>query len=110
MLTIRFVWVQFLDGTTLRGVMSINKQTRAAIAAETHIFTMDNPKFIHGDGEWGRAASFVVVAMWRMPYQSQFKSLYKFLPAACPRTGQANSLQSFRRELHLGGAGIKSLV
>mmetsp|Transcript_16477 Transcript_16477/g.49344 ORF Transcript_16477/g.49344 Transcript_16477/m.49344 type:complete len:315 (-) Transcript_16477:353-1297(-) len=42
--------LKFLDGTTLRGIMSINKQTRAAIAAETHIYTVDNPKFIHGDG------------------------------------------------------------
>lgn len=42
--------LQFLDGVTLVGVMSINKPTRAALAAESHIYTVKNPKFIHGDG------------------------------------------------------------
>lgn len=42
--------LKFLDGVTLVGVMSINKPTRAAIAAESHIYTVKNPKFIHGDG------------------------------------------------------------
>ena len=86
MLSKRFARVQFLDGTTLRGVMSINKQTRAAIAAETHIFTVDNPKFIHGDGEWGCAASLDVVARWRMPSAPVPVVVQsKFLPAACLR-------------------------
>lgn len=42
--------LKFLDGKTLVGIMSINMQTRAAIAAESHIYTVQNPKFIHGDG------------------------------------------------------------
>jgi hypothetical protein len=42
--------MQFLDGATLTGIMALNKVTRKAIADETHIYTVDNPKFIHGDG------------------------------------------------------------
>lgn len=42
--------LKFLDGVTLMGIMAVNKQTRAALAAETHIYTVENPKFIHGDG------------------------------------------------------------
>lgn len=41
---------QYLDGSTLKGIMAINKITRKALAEETHIYTVDNPKFIHGDG------------------------------------------------------------
>ncbi len=41
---------QYLDGSTLKGIMAINKITRKALAEETHIYTLDNPKFIHGDG------------------------------------------------------------
>lgn len=42
--------MQFLDGATLTGIMALNKVTRKALATETHIYTVDNPKFIHGDG------------------------------------------------------------
>ncbi len=42
--------MQFLDGATLTGIMALNKVTRKALADETHIYTVDNPKFIHGDG------------------------------------------------------------
>lgn len=42
--------LQFLDGATLTGIMALNKITRKAVAEETHIYTVDNPKFIHGDG------------------------------------------------------------
>lgn len=42
--------LQFLDGATLTGIMALNKITRRAVAEETHIYTVDNPKFIHGDG------------------------------------------------------------
>lgn len=42
--------VQFLDGATLTGIMALNKVTRKALADETHIYTVDKPKFIHGDG------------------------------------------------------------
>lgn len=53
---------QFLDGATLAGIMALNKVTRKAIADETHIYTVDNPKFIHGDG-----ASVVIVLPDFMP-------------------------------------------
>ena len=42
--------MQFLDGRTLLAVLALNKTVRAALARETHIYTVDNPKFIHGEG------------------------------------------------------------
>ncbi|KAK9811139.1 hypothetical protein WJX73_006141 [Symbiochloris irregularis] len=42
--------LQFLDGQTLKGVLALNKAVRAALAKETHIYTVENPRFIHGSG------------------------------------------------------------
>ncbi len=42
--------VQFLDGTTLRAIMSLNKIVRKMVAEESHIYTVSNPRFIHGEG------------------------------------------------------------
>ena len=42
--------VQFLDGMTLQAVTTLNKIVRAAVQHEQHIYTVDNPKFIHGTG------------------------------------------------------------
>lgn len=42
--------LQFLDGETLTSVMTLNKIVRKAIREERHIYTVDNPRFIHGDG------------------------------------------------------------
>lgn len=44
------VFVQFLDGFTLQAVTTLNKVVRAAVQQEEHIYTMDNPRFIHGSG------------------------------------------------------------
>jgi hypothetical protein len=43
----------------MMGIMAVNKQTRAALAAETHIYTVENPKFIHGDGMCSEASAIV---------------------------------------------------
>ena len=42
--------MQFLDGLTLLAVMTLNKVVRAAVHQEHHIYTVDNPRFIHGAG------------------------------------------------------------
>ncbi len=42
--------MQFLDGSTLRAVMSLNKIVRKMVAEESHIYTVSNPRFIHGEG------------------------------------------------------------
>lgn len=45
------IWsVQFLDGATLTGVALLNKIVRKMVDNETHIFTLDNPRFIYGEG------------------------------------------------------------
>lgn len=42
--------LEFLDGATLVAVATLNKIVRKVVADETHIFTVDNPKFIFGEG------------------------------------------------------------
>ncbi len=42
--------MQFLDGLTLLAVSTLNKVVRAAVEHEQHIYSMDNPRFIHGTG------------------------------------------------------------
>ncbi|KAL3138825.1 hypothetical protein ABBQ32_005660 [Trebouxia sp. C0010 RCD-2024] len=42
--------LKFLDGLTLQAVMTLNKVVRAAVQQEEHIYTVDNPRFIHGSG------------------------------------------------------------
>ncbi len=42
--------MQFLDGLTLLAVTTLNKVVRAAVQQEDHIYTVDNPRFIHGAG------------------------------------------------------------
>lgn len=42
--------LQFLDGATWAAVSALNKSVRTQLAKETHIYTKDNPKFIHGKG------------------------------------------------------------
>lgn len=44
------VCLQFLDGLTLQAVTTLNKVVRAAVQQEKHIYTVDNPRFIHGSG------------------------------------------------------------
>lgn len=45
--------LKFLDGQTFLGVAALDKIVRKALAAEEHIYTVENPKFIHGDGILG---------------------------------------------------------
>lgn len=40
----------FMDGRTWEGVAALNKIVRKGLAAEQHIYTVANPKFIHGEG------------------------------------------------------------
>lgn len=40
----------FLDGATMRSIASLNKHVRRGIEKEEHIYTLENPKFIHGQG------------------------------------------------------------
>jgi hypothetical protein len=42
--------LQFLDGGTVQAVQFLNKVVRTAVAEEEHIFTLDKPRFIHGQG------------------------------------------------------------
>lgn len=42
--------LKFLDGLTMQAVTTLNKVVRAAVQQEKHIYTVDNPKFIHGTG------------------------------------------------------------
>jgi hypothetical protein len=42
--------VQFLDGSTLKALVALNKIVRKIVAEETHIYTVSNPRFIHGEG------------------------------------------------------------
>lgn len=42
--------LEFVDGCTFLGLTQLNKMLRKALAEETEIYTMDNPKFIHGGG------------------------------------------------------------
>mmetsp|Transcript_9443 Transcript_9443/g.57618 ORF Transcript_9443/g.57618 Transcript_9443/m.57618 type:complete len:161 (-) Transcript_9443:118-600(-) len=40
----------FLDGATMQSIASLNKHVRRGIEKEEHIYTLENPKFIHGQG------------------------------------------------------------
>lgn len=40
----------FLDGQTWQRVRSLCKPVRETISDEQHILSVDNPKFIHGQG------------------------------------------------------------
>lgn len=40
----------FVDGVTWTRMSSLTKRVRATIASETHVLTVDNPRFIHGAG------------------------------------------------------------
>ncbi|GMH42903.1 hypothetical protein BSKO_10825 [Bryopsis sp. KO-2023] len=42
--------LKFLDGATWTGVSSLNKIVRGKVDDETHIYSKDNPRFIHGQG------------------------------------------------------------
>lgn len=42
--------VQFLDGATLVSISTLNKIVRKMVNEESHIFTVDNPRFIFGEG------------------------------------------------------------
>ena len=42
--------LSFLDGEAIHGVAALNKGVRTSLANETGIYTVDNPKFIHGQG------------------------------------------------------------
>jgi len=41
---------QFLDGATLLGARALNKVVRGVLAAETQLYTVASPLFIHGEG------------------------------------------------------------
>lgn len=40
----------FLDGMTWQRVTSLSKPVRKALAAETHVLTVESPRFIFGQG------------------------------------------------------------
>lgn len=40
----------FLDGATMQSVATLNKHVRKGVENEDHIYTLENPKFIHGQG------------------------------------------------------------
>lgn len=42
--------LNFLDGATMQSVVTLNKCVRKSLEAEKHVYTLDNPKFIHGKG------------------------------------------------------------
>lgn len=43
--------LKFLDGHTFQGLTHLNKHLRDSLANETHIYTKDMPRFIHGQGQ-----------------------------------------------------------
>lgn len=45
-----FFHTQFLDGATLLGARALNKVVRGVLATEKHVYTVDAPRFIHGEG------------------------------------------------------------
>lgn len=47
----------FLDGATLVGARALNKIVRRVVAEETHVYTVDAPRFIHGEGIAGATAA-----------------------------------------------------
>ena len=42
--------LQFLDVESWRRVRSVSKPVRKFLAEETHVLTVDSPRFIHGTG------------------------------------------------------------
>lgn len=42
--------LQFLDGAALLSVQGLNKPVRQSLEEETHILSLDKPRFIHGTG------------------------------------------------------------
>lgn len=42
--------LQFLDGQTLLATLALNKRVRKTLAEETHVYTEDSARFIHGQG------------------------------------------------------------
>ena len=40
--------MRFLDGETFKGLATLNKHLRGALAAETCVYTKDSARFIHG--------------------------------------------------------------
>ena len=45
--------LQFLDGATLLGLQSLNKPVRESLQRETHVLSVEKPRFIHGSGLGG---------------------------------------------------------
>ena len=41
---------EFLDGVSWQGVTSLSKPVRQTLKTETHVYTVENPKFIPGQG------------------------------------------------------------
>lgn len=42
--------LQFLNGQTLLGLQSLNKPVRESLSRETHVLSVEKPRFIHGAG------------------------------------------------------------
>ena len=42
--------MQFLDGAALLSVQGLNKPVRKSLQDETHVLSVDKPRFIHGSG------------------------------------------------------------
>ena len=51
------LFLQFLDGQTLLALQGLNKPVRASLERETHVLSIEKPRFIHGSGLKGGAAS-----------------------------------------------------
>lgn len=49
--------LQFLDGKTLLALQGLNKPVRASLERETHVLSIDKPRFIHGSGLKGGTSS-----------------------------------------------------
>ena len=41
---------EFLDGVGWQGVTSLSKTVRSTLRNESHVYTVENPKFIPGQG------------------------------------------------------------
>ena len=49
--------LQFLDGQTLLALQGLNKPVRASLERETHVLSIEKPRFIHGSGLKGGSSS-----------------------------------------------------
>ena len=74
-------FVQFLDGATLLGLQSLNKPVRESLQEETHVLSIEKPRFIHGSGLNGSSWHlWFILILAACSHWHQYWGITKILP------------------------------